>query len=562
MTSPKIIEDSNAVPVKRALISVSDKHGLIDFAKALAEMGVEILSTGGTAKALREADIKVIELSDFTGFPEILDGRVKTLVPQVHGGILGRRDLPGHTQQMQDNKIEPIDLVVVNLYPFQETVAAGGDFGQCIENIDIGGPAMIRSAAKNHQFVTIVTNVADYRNVIDTLKEHDGCTTLSLRRHLAAEAYAHTARYDGAISSWFAGQLAASQDKDADQPSFPRYASFSGVRTLSLRYGENPHQQAALYSDGSGRPGVVTASQLQGKELSYNNINDTDAAFQIVAEFDEPAVAIIKHANPSGVACGEDLLTAYQRAFACDPVSAFGGIIAMNKPLNEQTAKEIIKTFCEVIIAPSIEPGAIDVLKTKDKIRVLTTGAMPKRGEYRWQAKTILGGLLVQSEDTKGLDKDQLKVVSDRNPTDQELKDLIFAFTICKHVKSNAIVFAKDQKTLAIGAGQMSRIDSVKIAASKARDMAKFLAEQNAENPDAVANDAAANITDLENPLKGSVMASDAFFPFPDAMLAGADAGATAVIHPGGSIKDDVVVEAGDERGLAMVMTGQRHFRH
>ena len=539
----EILRGPRQIKIKRALVSVSDKHGLEDLIHELDSYGIEILSTGGTAKAIKEAGFNVTDLSSFTGFPEILDGRVKTLNPKVHGALLGRRDKDEHVKQMQQNEIDHIDLVIVNLYPFRETVAQGADFDACLENIDIGGPAMIRAAAKNHEFVTIVTDPGDYSALKEELKKHDGATTLALRRKLAANAYAHTASYDSAVATWFSGQV--------QEDAYPRYISFSGRRTLNLRYGENPHQQAALYSDGSDRPGVVTASQLQGKELSYNNLNDTDAAFQLVAEFDEPAVAIIKHANPSGVATGKDTLEAYKKALACDPLSAFGGIIALNQPLKAETAEEIIKTFCEVIIAPSIEPGAIDVLKSKEKVRVLTTGGMPEREQHIWQAKSILGGLLVQNMDTKALNNDDLNIVSDRSPTDPEMEDLIFAFKVCKHVKSNAIVFAKNKATVGIGAGQMSRLDSVKIAVSKAKDAEKAMQDA-LKDPD----------DEVESLLKGSVMASDAFFPFPDAMLAGADAGATAVIHPGGSIKDDDVIEAADDRGLAMVVTGQRHFRH
>lgn len=533
------IRDPKQVPIKRALISVSDKHGLIDLVKELQKYEVEILSTGGTAKAIREEGFEVTSLDRFTGFPEILDGRVKTLNPKVHGGLLGRRDIREHQDQMKENGIQGIDLVVVNLYPFRETVADNADFDTCIENIDIGGPAMIRSAAKNHEFVTVLTNPSEYKNFIENFKKYDGCTSLNLRRKLAADAFAHTASYDGAVATWFSGQV--------EEEAFPRQVGFFGTRTQTLRYGENAHQQAAVYSDSSGHPGVVNATKLQGKELSYNNLNDTDAAFQLVAEFDEPAVAIIKHANPSGVAIGSTLLSAYEKALSCDPVSAFGGIIAMNKPLNKETAETIVKTFCEVIIAPSIEPGAIDVLKSKEKIRVLTTGDMPKPELHLWQVKSVLGGLLVQNADTKRLDNDEIRVVSDRAPTDQEMDDLLFAFRVCKHVKSNAIVFAKNKATVGIGAGQMSRIDAVKIAIRKAKESSQHETD----------NDGAST-----SPLKGSVMASDAFFPFPDAMLAGADAGATAVIHPGGSIKDDLVIEAADERGIAMIMTDQRHFRH
>ena len=532
------------LPIKRALVSVSDKHGLIDLVKELVDFEIEILSTGGTAKALREEGLPVQEIEDYTDFPEILEGRVKTLHPKVHGGLLGKRNSQEHQDQMRDHAIKPIDLVVVNLYPFRETIAKNADFKDGIENIDIGGPAMIRSAAKNHESVTVVTDPALYNRLIENIKKYEGGTSLSFRRKMAANAFAHTASYDSAVATWLSGQV--------EENTFPDQISFAGRKTQALRYGENPHQEAALYDDGSKRPGVVNASQLQGKELSYNNLNDTDAAFQLVCEFVKPAVAIIKHANPCGVAVGQNVAEAYEKALSCDPVSAFGGIVAMNHPLNAETAEKIIQVFSEVIIAPSIEPGAIDILKQKDKIRVLTTGKLPEPGQEIWQVKSLMGGLLVQTADYKTLQEDGLNIVSDRSPTEPEMKDLLFAFKVCKHVKSNAIVFAKNQMTCSIGAGQMSRIDSVKIAIEKAKEMVKLnsgSAEANEDKPP-------------KSPLHGSVMASDAFFPFPDAMLAGADAGATAVIHPGGSIKDDTVIEAADERGLAMVLTGQRHFRH
>lgn len=513
------------IPVRTALLSVSDKTGLLDFAKALGAAGVKLLSTGGTAKALRDAGLTVIDVSDHTGFPEIMDGRVKTLHPKIHGGLLGRRDDPEHRQAMQAHNIEGIDLLVVNLYPFRETVAKGADAETCIENIDIGGPALIRAAAKNHAFVAVVTDPADYTEIAAGLA--DGGTTLSQRQMLAGKAYAATASYDSAISGWFAGQ----QDNV-----FPQTLTLSATREDILRYGENPHQLAAVYSDGSNRPGVVTAKKLQGKELSYNNLNDTDAAFELVAEFDQPAVAIIKHANPCGVATGSDMLDAYKRALACDPVSAFGGIIALNRPLDEATAAEIIKIFSEVIIAPQITEGALKLLATKDKVRVLATEKMPDPAQARMTVKSLAGGWLLQTADSGRIDTSHLAVVSKRAPSVEELKDLIFAFRVCKHVKSNAIVFAKDQRTVGIGAGQMSRIDSTRIAAWKAGEASQ--------------------------PIKGSVVASDAFFPFPDGLLAAADAGATAVIQPGGSIKDKDVIAAADERGLAMVMTGMRHFRH
>lgn len=520
-TSPR----PDRVPVKTALLSVSDKSGLLDFATALVKAGVRLLSTGGTAKALRDAGLDVTDVSDHTGFPEIMDGRVKTLHPKVHGGLLARRDDADHIAAMTEQKIEPIDLVVVNLYPFRETVKKGGDYDACVENIDIGGPAMLRAAAKNHDFVAVVTDPADYQALAEEIAQ--GGTSFATRQHLAAKTYAATASYDAAISAWFAKELGNE---------FPQTLNLAGQLRETLRYGENPHQAAAVYSDGSNRAGVMTARQLQGKELSYNNLNDTDAAFELVAEFDHPAVAIIKHANPCGVACGTDMLSAYRAALSCDPVSAFGGIIALNRPLDAATAEEIIKIFSEVIIAPAISDEAKAVLAAKKNIRVLETGGLPAPMESRMTLKTIGGGWLLQTADNGHITEADLKVVTKRAPTEQELKDLIFAFRVCKHVKSNAIVYAKDGQTVGIGAGQMSRVDSSRIAAWKAGE---------------------ANM-----PIVGSVVASDAFFPFPDGLLAAADAGATAVIQPGGSIKDDEVIRAADERGLAMVMTGMRHFRH
>lgn len=513
------------VALKTALISVSDKTGLLDLAKALSASGVKLLSTGGSAKAIRDAGLPVTDVSDHTGFPEIMDGRVKTLHPKIHGGLLGRRDDPEHRDAMKNHQIEGIDLLVVNLYPFRETVAKGADAETCIENIDIGGPALIRAAAKNHAFVAVVTDPADYTTITAALAE--GGTTLDQRQNLAGKAYAATASYDAAISGWFAAQ----QDQV-----FPGTLTLSATRNEVLRYGENPHQLAAIYSDGSARPGVVTAQKLQGKELSYNNLNDTDAAFELVAEFDAPAVAIIKHANPCGVSTGANMIEAYKRALACDPVSAFGGIIALNRTLDEATAAEIIKIFSEVIIAPDITEGAMKLLATKDKVRVLKTGGLPSPTDPRMTVKSLAGGWLLQTADTGHITEDHLQVVTEREPTPEELKDLLFAFRVCKHVKSNAIVFAKNEATVGIGAGQMSRIDSTRIAAWKA--------------------------SEANQPIKGSVVASDAFFPFPDGLLAAADAGATAVIQPGGSIKDKDVIAAANERGLAMVMTGMRHFRH
>lgn len=535
MSQTDPMRDPRAVPVRRALISVSNKDGLHDFAAKLQEYGVEILSTGGTAKSLKEQGIDVRDVSDFTGFPEIMDGRVKTLHPKVHGGILARRDDPAHKQAMTDNEIGEIDLVVVNLYPFSEVVKDGADYQKAIENIDIGGPAMVRAAAKNHEYVAIVTDPQDYQKVLDDMDAHDGATTFITRKKLAANAYALTATYDSNIASWFSNEI--------DKNEFPRRISFSGNWKETLRYGENSHQRAALYLDGTDRAGVATASQVQGKELSYNNLNDTDAAFELISEFEEPAVAIIKHANPCGVARGKDTLEAYKNALRCDPVSAFGGIIALNRPLNKATAEEIIKVFSEVIIAPSIEADAIDLLKTKEKLRVLTTGSMPNPADHRRIVKSLSGGLLVQDLDNGRITLDDLKVVTDREPTEQELKDMLFAFRVAKHVKSNAIVYAKNGATVGIGAGQMSRVDSTRIAALKAKE--------------------AAEKEGLDAPLtKGAVVASDAFFPFSDGLITAAEAGATAVIQTGGSIRDEDVIAAANDRGLAMVFTEMRHFRH
>lgn len=525
VAKPRTSPRPDRIQVKTALISVSDKTGLMEFAKTLAENGVKILSTGGTAKTLRDAGMTVTDVSEHTGFPEIMDGRVKTLHPKIHGGLLARRDDADHLSAMSTQGIEGIDLLIVNLYPFRETVAKGGDYDNCVENIDIGGPAMLRAAAKNHDFVAVVTNPNDYADVAREIAE--GGTTLALRQKLAARTYATTASYDSAISSWFAAQLGET---------FPQTLSVSATLVDTLRYGENPHQSAAVYSDGTGRAGVVNAKQLQGKELSYNNLNDTDAAFELVSEFEAPTVAIIKHANPCGVASGEDMVSAYQAALKCDPVSAFGGIIALNRPLDARTASEIVKIFSEVIIAPQILDEAKAILAEKKNVRVLETGGMANFADTRMTLKTISGGYLLQGADNGHIMPTDFQVVTDRAPTEQELKDLLFAFRVCKHVKSNAIIYAKDGKTVGIGAGQMSRIDSSRIAAWKAKEAG----------------------TEIEN----SVVASDAFFPFPDGLLAAADAGATAVIQPGGSIKDKDVIAAANERGLAMVFTGMRHFRH
>ncbi|MBR0653266.1 bifunctional phosphoribosylaminoimidazolecarboxamide formyltransferase/IMP cyclohydrolase [Roseomonas terrae] len=524
---------SDLLPIRRALISVSDKTGLLDFGRFLAAKGVEILSTGGTAKALRDAGVPVKDVSDHTGFPEILDGRVKTLVPQVHGGILGRRDLPEHLAQMDKHGIAPIDLVAVNLYPFEATVAKGAGFDDCIENIDIGGPAMIRSAAKNHAGVAVLTEPAHFAEIQAEI-EAQGGTTLATRRRLAAAAYARTAAYDAAISGWFTRQ---------EKQDFPPRLAFAGVLRQSLRYGENPHQQAAFYVDGSARPGVATATQVQGKELSYNNINDTDAAYECVAEFDRPAIVIVKHANPCGVAVADDLITAWDRAFLCDPVSPFGGIVAANRVLDAAAAEKIAAIFTEVVIAPDADEAARAIFAKKKNLRLLLTGGLPDATSPGTTFKSVSGGFLAQSRDAGQVSAGTLKVVTQRAPTDQEMADLLFAFRVCKHVKSNAIVYAKGGATTGIGAGQMNRAESSRIAAWK--------------------SDAAAKAAGLDRPLaEGSVVASDAFFPFADGLEIAASAGATAVIQPGGSIRDAEVIAAADKAGLAMVFTGMRHFRH
>jgi len=523
---------SEIVTIHRALISVSDKSGIIEFARKLADKGVEILSTGGSARALRDAGIPVKDVSEHTGFPEILDGRVKTLVPQIHGGILGRRDLLLHLEQMELHQIAPIDLVAVNLYPFEATVAAGAAPNDCIENIDIGGPALIRAAAKNHDFVVVLTDPAQYDEVLTQFEDTKG-THIELRRRLAGEAYARTAAYDAAISGWFAGQ---------QKIDFPPRLAVSGALRQTLRYGENPHQQAGFYVTGA-RPGVATATQIQGKELSYNNLNDTDAAFECVAEFDEPTVVIVKHANPCGVASSGTLAQAWDRALACDPVSAFGGIVALNRTLDGAAAEKIAAIFSEVIVAPDADEDARRILAKKKNLRVLLTGGLPDPAAPGFTIKTLAGGFLAQSRDDGRISRESLRIVTDRAPTEREIEDLLFAFRVCKHVKSNAIIYARDLATVGIGAGQMSRVDSARIAAWKGAEAAKAAG--------------------VEHPLtQGSVVASDAFFPFADGLLATIEAGATAVIQPGGSIRDDEVIKAANDAGIAMVFTGMRHFRH
>ncbi len=525
------------VPIKRALISVSDKAGIVELATALAARGIALVSTGGTAKALRDAGLAVDDVSDLTGFPEMMDGRVKTLHPKVHGGLLADRDLPDHLAAMAAHDIAPIDLAIINLYPFAATVAKGASRDDIIENIDIGGPAMVRSSAKNHAHVAIVTAPDQYAALLAALDANAGATDLALRKRLAAAAFAHTAAYDAAVGSWFAF---------ADQgEQFPPVLPLALTRQDMLRYGENPHQQAALYVPQTGARGVAAARQVQGKELSYNNLNDADGALELIAEFRDggPACAIIKHANPCGVATGKTLAEAYRAAFDCDPVSAFGGIIAVNQPLDGPTAEAIAGIFTEVVIAPDADADAQAVFAAKKNLRLLLTGALPDPRRPGLMLRQIGGGMLVQSRDNGGVTRADCKVVTQRQPTEAEWADMIFAWTVARHVKSNAIVYARDGSTAGIGAGQMSRLDSSRIAALKAKD--------------------AAHAAHWAQPRTiGSAVASDAFFPFADGLIAAAEAGATAIIQPGGSIRDAEVIAAADERGLAMVYTGMRHFRH
>jgi phosphoribosylaminoimidazolecarboxamide formyltransferase/IMP cyclohydrolase len=525
------------VVIRRALISVSDKTGLVEFGGALGSCGVEVLSTGGTARALKDAGLAVRDVAEHTGFPEMMDGRLKTLHPRVHGGLLAMRGNPDHDAAAAAHGIAPIDLLVANLYPFEATVAQGAPFDACVENIDIGGPAMIRAAAKNHAAVTVVVDPDDYGRVLEAMRAHGGATTLDLRKALAAKAYARTAAYDAAIGGWFAEQVGETA---------PAWRAFGGRLAQRLRYGENPHQHAAFYISGGRRPGVATAVQHQGKELSYNNLNDTDAAFELVAELDpslSPAVAIIKHANPCGVALGVTLAEAYRKALRCDPVSAFGGIIALNRAIDAATAREISGIFTEVVIAPDATDEAKAIFAEKKNLRLLTAGGLPDPRGAGTAFRSLAGGFLVQSRDNAVVEDMALKVVTRRQPTPAELADLKFAFKVAKHVKSNAIVYAKDGATVGIGAGQMSRVDSARIAVLKSAEAAE-------------AGEEAEPLT------RGSVVASDAFFPFADGLLAAAAAGATAVIQPGGSVRDAEIVKAADDAGLAMVFTGTRHFRH
>src|SRR5262245_2300010 len=523
--------------VFRALISVSDKSGLVEFARALAGHGIELISTGGTGKALADAGLPVVDIAEVTGFPEMMDGRVKTLHPKVHGALLAIRDNEEHAAAIRSHGIRPIDLLVVSLYPFEATVAKGASFETCIENIDIGGPAMIRAAAKNHADLAVVVDAGDYAVILAELREHGGATTLALRKQLAAKAYARTAVYDAAISNWFADRLS--------DPA-PAFCAIGGHLLEPLRYGENPHQSAAFYRTSDPRPGVATARQVQGKKLSYNNINDTDAAYECVAEFDPrrtAACVIVKHANPCGVAEGTSLIDAYRKALACDPVSAFGGIVAVNRKLDAEAAQAITDIFTEVIIAPEASEDAVAIVAAKKNLRLLVADGLPDPRAGGRIVKSVAGGLLVQSRDNAVVDGMGLKVVTKRAPTNTELTDLAFAFRVAKHVKSTTIVYAKDRATVGIGAGQMSRIDAARIAARKAQD--------------------AAEAAGLPAPLtNGSVVASDAFFPFADGLLVAIEAGATAVIQPGGSVRDHEVIKAADDHGIAMVFTGTRHFRH
>jgi phosphoribosylaminoimidazolecarboxamide formyltransferase/IMP cyclohydrolase len=528
--------------IKRALLSVSDKAGLAELGAALAARGVELVSTGGTAKALRDAGLTVKDVSDLTGFPEMMDGRVKTLHPTVHGGLLALRDNPEHVAAMEAHGIGAIDLVVVNLYPFEATVAKGASREEIIENIDIGGPSMVRSAAKNHGFVTILTDPADYATLVEEMDANGGATSHAFRTRMAGKAYARTAAYDAAIASWFAFSPAAS-----DEPTlFPDTLPIALKRADTLRYGENPHQSAAIYvPQVVGTAGVPQAVQLQGKELSYNNLNDADAALELAAEFagQSPAVVIVKHANPCGVAQSGSLLEAWEAALACDSVSAFGGIVAVNTELDAATAEAISAIFTEVVIAPSVSAEAREIFAKKKNLRLLECGTLPNPRRGGFAMKTIAGGMLIQSRDAGAVSLDDLKVATKRAPTDQELKDCLFAWTVARHVKSNAIVYAKDGATAGIGAGQMNRRDSARIAAIKAKE--------------------AAETHGWDAPrTQGSAVASDAFFPFADGLISAAEAGATAVIQPGGSIRDDEVIAAADAAGLAMVFTGMRHFRH
>ncbi len=515
--------------IQRAILSVTDKTGLVEFARKLSQMGVELVSTGGTAKLLRESGITVKDISELTGFPEMLDGRVKTLHPKVHGGILHIRDNPQHREAVAAHGIQPIDMVVVNLYAFEKTASRPGvGFHELIENIDIGGPSMVRSAAKNFQDVAVVTSPGDYDAIAQEMQSGDGGLSLATKWRLAQKAFATTAAYDSAIASTLE-RVAAPEGKLAlDETSFPQSLRLSFQKAFDLRYGENPHQKAALYSDGSGK-GVANGKQLQGKELSYNNIVDLQAAWDLAQEFDGPVCAIIKHTNPCGTAVASTLAEAYRRALECDPVSAFGGVIGVNRPIDAETASEMAKLFLEVIAAPGFDDSAREIFAAKKNLRLVQVVPM----EQKWVLKNVSGGVLLQDNDVRPLTEADLKIATERKPTEQEMRDLLFAWTICKHVKSNAILYARNGQTTGVGAGQMSRVDSARIGAMKS-----VLG------------------------IKGSVAASDAFFPFPDGVEVIAEAGATAIIQPGGSVRDQEVIDTANKLGLAMVLTGVRHFRH
>lgn len=526
-----------SVPVRRALLSVSDKNGLVDFARDLGRHGVDLISTGGTHAALKLGGLDVTEVADITGFPEMMDGRVKTLHPKIHGGILARRDSDAHMAALDQHAIAPIDLAVVSLYPFEETLRAGHSEKEIIENIDIGGPAMIRAAAKNHESVCVIVDPEDYASLLAELEKGKGSTTLDFRKKLAAKAYARTAAYDSFIARWLG---------EKTDEAFPKYYSLSGLHAQSLRYGENPHQKAALYRTLEARPGVLSAVQEQGKELSYNNINDTDAAFELVCEFnprETAAVAIIKHANPCGVGTGTTLVEAYRKALRCDPLSAFGGIIALNQRLDEAAAEEMIRIFTEVIIAPDASSKAKELIASKKNLRLLLTGGLADPRSQGHVVKSVAGGFLVQDRDRLSADDIDFRVVTRKQPSAREMDDLKFAFKVAKHVKSNTIVYARQGATVGIGAGQMSRVDAARIAALKAVDAAEAAGEERALTI-------------------GSVAASDAFFPFADGLKVVVEAGATAVVQPGGSMRDQEVIDAADEAGIAMAFSGVRHFRH
>ena len=524
-------------PISRALLSVSNKDGIVDFARALHDKNVALVSTGGTKQVLEEAGLPVQDVAELTGFAEIMDGRVKTLHPLVHGGLLAKRGKAEHEAAMQAHDILPIDMLVVNLYPFEKTLAAGGDYAACVENIDIGGPAMVRAAAKNHESITVLVDAGDYADVLAEMDAHKGATSFALRQKLAQKAFARVAVYDAAISNWLAGEVAGE--------TAPAFRAVGGTLQENLRYGENPHQQAGFYVTDKSQPSVAGAEQLQGKALSYNNINDTDAAFALVCAFDpaEAVCAIIKHANPCGVALGANVADAFTRALACDAVSAYGGIIAVNQMLDAAMVKAMGKLFVEVIIAPDVSEEARAMLAEKKNLRVLRTGGLADPLAPALDVRSVGGGLLVQNKDIGRIETGDVQIVSQRKPSEQEMRDMVFAFRVAKYVKSNAIIYAKDGATVGIGAGQMSRVDSARIAVRKAEDAAQAAGEK-------------------VSPIKGSVVASDAFFPFADGLLAAAQAGATAIIQPGGSKRDAEIIAAADAEGLAMVFTGMRHFRH